>query len=137
VALVEALFAVTREVGRRRPDDNLDRAAVAILAAVADDGPVRISDVAGALGVDLSTVSRHAQALHAGGYLAKSADPVDGRACLVSATGPGRRLLNAVRRQRAERLNRALEGWPEEDRAALTRLLSRLAADLTGMRGTR
>lgn len=136
-ALVDTLFSVAREVGRRQPADAVDRAAVAVLAAAADQGPARLSAIAATLGLDLSTVSRQAQALHGRGYLAKSADPGDHRARLVSATPAGRDLLATVHQQRVDRLHAALDRWAPGDREALARLLSRLAADLAGTRESR
>ncbi|MGH8869687.1 MAG: MarR family winged helix-turn-helix transcriptional regulator, partial [Actinomycetes bacterium] len=103
-ALSEALLAVTRLVGRHRGQGPLDRAAVAVLARIADDGPLRVSDAASALGLDLSTVSRQVQTLVDGGFATKEPDPADRRASLVSATGAGRATLDAVRADRAATL---------------------------------
>jgi DNA-binding MarR family transcriptional regulator len=133
VSLSDALLAVTRAVARHRGQGPLDRAAVAVLARVADEGPLRVSDVASALGLDQSTVSRQVQTLTDGGYVAKEPDPGDRRASQVTATGAGRAALDAVRADRAATLGRALVGWDPEDRDRLRHLLTRLSDDLEAL----
>jgi DNA-binding MarR family transcriptional regulator len=132
-SLSDALLAVTRAVARHRGQGPLDRAAVAVLARVVAEGPLRVSDVASALGLDLSTVSRQVQTLTDGGYVAKEPDPGDRRASQVTATGAGRAALDAVRADRAATLGRALAGWEPGDRERLRVLLARLADDLEGL----
>src|SRR4029453_16182468 len=88
------------------------------------------SELAGAMGLDASTASRHVRQLEDGGYLARTGDPDDRRA--VRARPPRRRraALDQARRARATVLDRATAGWPDEDRAALAILMTRLADSL-------
>lgn len=132
--LSEVLFTVTRAVGRHLGHGPVDRAAVAVLGQVADAGPVRLSDAAAALSLDLSTVSRQVQSLADAGYVVKAEDPADRRACLVSTTPQGRQVLDDVREDRATALGQAVAGWPDAEREALVRLLAQLAEDLGGRR---
>ncbi len=108
----------------------VDRAGFALLARLADLGDARPSDLAAALGVDLSTVSRQARHLEDAGLLDRGTDPDDGRACRLTVNEAGRELLDDMRAGRQQLLARALSDWSPEDRDRLTDLLTRLADDL-------
>lgn len=108
----------------------VERAGLAILRRVAECEPTRLSDLAGTLGLDLSTVSRQVRRLEAAGMLARTADATDARASLLDVTAEGRDVLATARRMIHARLRRVLSTWPAEDREDLARLLTRLADDL-------
>ncbi|OEV25178.1 MarR family transcriptional regulator, partial [Streptomyces nanshensis] len=55
----------------------------------------------------------------------------DGRRSLLVLTGEGRALLARVREFRGSIVAEALRDWPEPDRAALARLLTRFVRDFT------
>ncbi|HJW60978.1 MAG TPA: MarR family transcriptional regulator, partial [Actinomycetota bacterium] len=57
-------------------------------------------------------------------------DPDDRRAFRVRLTRRGRAALDQAMRARAAVLDRAIAGWPDDDRAALTILMTRLADSL-------
>ena len=101
-----------------------------MLIAVLDEGDARPSDLASALELDLSTVSRQVKHLEAAGLVVRRPDEVDGRACVLSLTDQGRDGLSAVRTTRAKLLDAVLTDWPDEDRADLLRLLERLVTDV-------
>ena len=58
-------------------------------------------------------------ALEAGGYVERTADPLDGRAWLIRATTSGRTLVESSREQRLHGLARRLEALEPEQVEAL------------------
>jgi DNA-binding MarR family transcriptional regulator len=108
----------------------LDRMAFHILGLLAQRGPLRPSAVAGAIGLDLSTVSRHLASLEAAGLVERDRDPQDGRAFLVQPTTQGTELVARIAGQRREWMERTVGHWTADDRRELARLLRRLNDDL-------
>jgi DNA-binding MarR family transcriptional regulator len=107
-----------------------DPAALHVIHMVSEHGPLRLTALAEAAMLDASTVSRHVQHLETAGHLARTTDPGDRRATLIEVTESGQALLREALAARGRRLDDALAGWPDADRAALARLLSRLAEDM-------
>ena len=125
--LVVALFAVSRRLKARLPHGHVDPGMMFVLHQVQANGSLRVSELAGCMGLDASTASRHVRHLEDGGYLARTGDPGDRRASRVRLTPKGRGALARAMRARAAVVDRAIADWPGEDRAALTTLLTRLA----------
>jgi DNA-binding MarR family transcriptional regulator len=113
--------------------DSLDRGAVALLAQLAAIGEVRGSDLAHAVCLDASTVSRHLRALESAEYVTRRPDPADARAALIGISDAGRAALDALMANRVATFARATEHWSAKDRTALTRLIRRLAEDLENL----
>jgi DNA-binding MarR family transcriptional regulator len=107
-----------------------DPAALHVVHMVKEHGPLRLTALAEAAMLDASTVSRHVQHLEAVGQLARTTDPADRRATLIEVTDSGEALLREALAARGRLLDDALAGWSPRDRAALARLLSRLAEDM-------
>jgi DNA-binding MarR family transcriptional regulator len=129
----EALFvalARTLRFLKRVPGTSIDPALQYVLHAIGGRGPLRLSDVAGLVQLDVSTVSRHARALEEAGYLHRAVDPEDRRASLVSITEEGQRVLAEIADRRRAMLDAALAEWSDQDRRDLARLLTRLSDDL-------
>jgi DNA-binding MarR family transcriptional regulator len=97
-------------------NDGLDRASLPVLSALEEQGELRPSDVAAAVELDLSTVSRQLRQLQDVGLVARRADSVDGRARRVSLTPEGRESLVRVRASRARMLGDLFRDWPKADR---------------------
>jgi DNA-binding MarR family transcriptional regulator len=114
----------------------LDEASIPLLAAIESHDGARPSDVAAAVELDLSTVSRHVRHLEQLGLVTRRPDGADGRACRISLTAQGLRSLSTVRASRAAMLDEVFRGWPDTDRRQLRRLLDRLLADLAGLPAT-
>lgn len=108
----------------------LDRPAYQALARIVDEGPLRSTALAKLLGVDLSVASRQVTALEKVGFVQRTADPVDARASLVSATESGHAAYATTRRQRSEVLDEVLADWRAEDRDAFSLLLGRFTTQL-------
>jgi DNA-binding MarR family transcriptional regulator len=128
--LVVALLTVGRRLRSRLPQGLVDPAMMLVLHNVLARGVSRVSELAEAMGLDASTASRHVRQLEDGGYLARTGDPGDRRASRVRLTPRGRAALDRATRARAALVDRAIADWPEEDRAALTTLMTRLADGL-------
>lgn len=80
--------------------DALTPTQASVLATVAREGPLRISELAEIEGVNPTMLSRIVGKLEDGGLLSRRPDPADGRAARVEVTPAGDDLH---RRQRAER----------------------------------
>ena len=101
-----------------------------VLVRVSEVGPARLSDVAATVELDLSTISRQIRDLVAAGLIARTPDPADGRAALLSLTERGRSVLEAVSESRRRVLALAIADWTDEERNALASGLLRLGVGL-------
>ncbi|MFD2079247.1 MarR family winged helix-turn-helix transcriptional regulator [Actinopolymorpha cephalotaxi] len=127
--LLVALMRLVRLV-KRGNDAPIEPALHYVLHTVACSGPTRLSDLAGQVQLDVSTVSRHVRALETSGYLGRVTDPDDRRAALVSVTEVGNRVLEEAAARRRARIDAVLSQWPADDVHTLERLLDQLAKDL-------
>jgi DNA-binding MarR family transcriptional regulator len=125
--LVVSLLTVSRRLRSRLPQGQGDPGMMFLLHQVLANGSLRVSELAGCMRLDASTASRHVRHLEDEGYLARAGDPGDRRASRIRLTPKGRAALARAMRARAAVVDRAIAHWPEEDRAALTTLLTRLA----------
>ena len=125
-----ALWRVIRQLKSSAATLGGDPAALHVVHMVKEHGPLRLTALAEVATLDASTVSRHVQHLEAAGHLARTTDPDDRRATLIEITESGQALLREALAARGRLLDDALAGWPAADRAALSRLLSRLAEDM-------
>lgn len=123
---VRSLFTCTRKVRGWASDTG----AVTVLSAVAALGESRVSAVAAALHMDVSTVSRSLSALTREGLVDQRPDPADARSHLVRCSETGAALLDERRQQFADELERRLADWPADDVADLSRLLHRFVASV-------
>jgi len=132
-SLVEALYNVVRRAHRLRSvrvHSSCDKAGLVLLGQLVEQGPMRLSDLATAVQLDPSTVSRQMRALSDGGFTQSLDDPDDKRARLLQVSDKGRAEIESVARELDGVLGRAVSGWPNRDVEMLTTLLARLADDL-------
>jgi len=101
-----------------------------LLNLLHDRGPSRAADLLDTLAVDQSTLSRQLAALVERGLVERRTDPNDGRAAQIVLTPLGTKTILQTRIAWRETLAGLMAAWPAPDRAALLRLLGRLAADL-------
>ena len=101
-----------------------------VLAELQERGPMRVGEIAQALGTDPSTVSRQVTALVETGMVERRADPGDGRSHLLAATESGAQRCAAGRHHRVEVIATILARWPEDSRYRLAELLGRFADDM-------
>lgn len=129
-AVLTATIRVGRRMRQRLPGEELEFSLIALLKTLAHRGALRLTDLAGDLDLDASTVSRHVRTLEERGLVARTTDPDDGRATRLALTDEGRERLEAGASRRRALIAELLEDWTPEDREALRRLLTRLADDV-------
>lgn len=129
-AVLMATIRVGRRMRQRLPGEELEFSLIALLKALAHRGALRLTDLAGVLDLDASTVSRHVRTLEERGLVARTTDPDDGRATRLALTDDGRERLEAGAARRRALVAELLEDWSAEDRETLRRLLTRLADDV-------
>jgi DNA-binding MarR family transcriptional regulator len=112
----------------------IDASGAAVLARLAELGAVRLSTLAAALCLDVSTVSRQVPVLERQGWVARERDPEDQRAQLLQLTAAGKAALDEVRRSRAEVLRRLLPDWTDAELDAFASQLHRFNNDVTNNR---
>ena len=105
---------------------DLDGAAYGLLGLLQDAGPLRASDLVSRLGLDKSTVSRQVSQLVDLRLVDRTADPVDGRAQVLTPSAEGAARLARIREVRRARWESDLSDWPAADVATLADLLARL-----------
>ncbi|MEV8371995.1 MarR family transcriptional regulator [Kribbella sp. NPDC056861] len=120
----------------RRVHPEMDAAGYALISQIelgtsSGRAGVRASDVAQALGLDKSTVSRGLTQLESLGLIERVGDPDDGRARLLRLTEIGASRFGAMRAQRQADFRAILDRWETPDLADLARLLARLNLDLS------
>jgi DNA-binding MarR family transcriptional regulator len=81
---------------KERAGVETDRSVYYLLASVRDLQPVRLTDLAVHLGVDVSTVSRQVAHLEANDLVDRARDPDDGRASRLRLTGAGQDVLHRL-----------------------------------------
>lgn len=108
----------------------LTRPARTALLHLSEGGPLHVSDLAAAAGVDVSTMSRTLRQLGAYGFIARERGE-DKRAVRISLTSAGEEAVAQLLAAGRTILREVLSGWSEDDRDALSRLLARFADDFS------
>ncbi|HRW17318.1 MAG TPA: MarR family transcriptional regulator [Dermatophilaceae bacterium] len=89
--------------------------------------PRRVSDLAGCVHADVSTVSRQVSHLVAHGLAEKLPEPDDGRAYRVSLTAEGRALTDRIAATRGEWIARLTADWSPAEIAGFLASVTRFA----------
>ncbi len=129
-ALMSLMMALGRQLRKRQPGDLMDYSAFPILKLLTHQGPMRLSAMAEVLGLDASTVSRHARQLEDNGLLERTDDPDDRRASRLTVSEHGNECLAQGFETRRRLIATALDGWTDEERDTLRLLLHRLVQNL-------
>lgn len=111
--------------------------AFSVLGKVIAEGPVRMRDLAEAVRMHPAALTRQVQALEAEGLVARSADPLDGRASMVEVTAEGRRAHRGFESASDGIMSEQLAGWSDAELGALVESLDRLVADLRAVPASR
>jgi DNA-binding MarR family transcriptional regulator len=109
-------------------------AGAVVLARLEALGPVRLTELAQALGLDPSSVSRQVTALERAGLVAREKDPTDQRALHLVLTDAGAAAVHALVLARAEALAALTPGWTTSEIDDLTDRVARLHTDITAHR---
>lgn len=138
VVIEEAVVTIVREFALVSTQERLigaagvpvERAGVGVLRCVSERGEIRVSELAQFLGVDTSTMSRHVRSLERAGFLIRSVESSDRRACRVGLTSAGVEVLGLLREARHRYFTELLAGWTSDEREVLALLLGRLADEV-------
>lgn len=120
-------LAVTRTARRLRQQSvgadagGLSPTLAAALATVEAHGPLTPSELADRERVKRPTATRIVAKLEQLELVSRTADPTDGRACLVSTTASGRALLRRLRTRKTAYLARRLDRLDADELATLER----------------
>ncbi len=126
VGLSRALRARSVDWGHAARD--LTRGDLVTLGVLEARGSTRPGQIAVALNVDPSVVSRQLATLEPLGLVTRGTDPEDGRAELITITAQGRDQLCLARGAICDALAQRLRDWPLEDVTRATALVDDLAA---------
>ncbi len=107
--------------------DGLSLPQYMLLRTVEQHGPVRVSDIASALGVKTPAVSMLLQAVEERGLVTRDHAPDDRRAILVSLTESGRTATKHAERLRRELTKRYTASLTLDELRSLVRIQSKLA----------
>ena len=109
---------------------SINRTGYWLLVRVSESAPIRLSEIADSVDLDLFDPASEVWDLVVAGLLAKVPDPADGRASLLRLTAPGTAVLESVSEARRRVLAEAIADWTDEERSALASGLLRLGAGL-------
>jgi DNA-binding MarR family transcriptional regulator len=104
---------------RQHGSVGLTQSQVSVLASIEELGPMRISALAAHESVGVSVATRLATSLEELGYLERTDDPEDKRACLVELTDVGRSVIAALWIGRTIGLSSRLERLTPDERERL------------------
>lgn len=113
-----------------------DAGRFSVLHHLAATGPTRQGQLAEAIGLDASTVSRHVRALLDEGLVKASRDRDDGRATVLSICPAGHDFLTDHLTRSRHVLQAATASFSAAERAELIRLLRTLADSLIQLKET-
>ncbi len=131
-------LAIARTARRLRQEaadaehDGLSPTLTAALATIEAHGPLTPSELAQRERVKRPTATRTIANLEAAGLIERTADPADGRACLVSSTGEGRSLLKRLRGRKNAYIAKRLKRLEQDEIETLERaagILERMLED--------
>ena len=136
--LLHEMFALVRGIDRvhssgqliSRAGVTLERGLHPVVMTVAELAPVRTTELATAMALDSSTVSRHAARLQRLGLLERVVDPDDGRASLLMLSERGRELHAALTGTWSEILAEQLQAAGSGAATDLATQLRKVAAAL-------
>ena len=106
-------------------DPSLQPASYLMLGYVAQEGPLRASEMCTVFTIDKGAISRQVQHLVDLGLIQRTPDPEDGRAALISVTDEAVTRMEHVSTARRAWLDSALGDWDDNDLTQFTHLLGR------------
>ena len=129
-ALMRMMLAAGRRLRAKLDGDSIEPSQISLLFCLKTRGAMRLGDIAEAMKLDASTVSRHVQQLADRGMLDREPDPDDGRARIIALSSTGRAGLKKSFEQRRAYLAEVLTDWSADDREQLRTMLDRLTTSL-------
>lgn len=114
---------LARSLRRTRAGAKLTSTETSVLSAAVRSGPVGLSKLADAEGMNPTMLSRVVRHLEEGGFVVRRSDPADRRAGFVEATAAGRRLNERIHSERTDALNLVIDRLEPSDRRVLVEAL--------------
>lgn len=127
-----AAVLVETSLGRAGEPGSIEQGHLDVLDVLSARDGQRMSEVALALHVDPSTVTRMMHRMEAAGLARRSAAERDGRVVTAHLTEEGRRVHALVAARRTALIDRALEQITPEERDRLADLLERFVLTIVG-----
>lgn len=106
---------------RREAGADLSPSLTSALASIDSHGPLTPSELAAREGVQRPTVTRVLARLQETGLVVRTADPEDGRSCLIAVSPAGHGVMEELRTRKDAYLARRLDDLTAEDRLVLDR----------------
>lgn len=128
--VIEVVKAFNSVKGRLHGQTGQDTLDFTLLIRLANQGPMRASDLADQLCADPSTVSRQVASLVKAGLIERKADPRDGRASILVPTATGLTRVGNFVQLRGQVFAPIVAHWSADDRAVFIRLLSEFVTGL-------
>lgn len=130
------LAAAVGRINRRARSDSaaLGYGIVSALATIQREGPLRPGDLSRLEVVTKPTMTRILTELEQRGFIAREADPTDGRAFMVSITPEGAAAVEEARSQRTGIVAELIHDLPVEDLDAIAGALDALERVAQGHR---
>ena len=129
-SMMIALFTLIGSMDRAARQ-SADASTLSLLQAVASRDAIRPSEIADLQHVHRSLVTRQVRDLEDKGYAQVTADPADGRSCLVTLTPAGADEMARLRQVGVDRFATFVAGWEPEEVRTLTALLEKLQSSKT------
>ena len=129
-SMVIALFTLIGGMDRAARQ-SAGASTLSLLQAVASRDTIRPSEIADLQHVHPSLVTRQVRDLEDKGYARVTADPADGRSCLVTLTPAGADEMARLRQVGVDRFATFLADWEPEEVRTLTALLEKLQSSKT------
>jgi DNA-binding MarR family transcriptional regulator len=107
----------------------MEPSAYGLLTILAQEGAMRLTDLAASVGVGKPSVSRQIGFLESIGLVRKEADPSDGRAQAILLTDKGAAQIHTVQAARKEDFHTRLAAWSETELRQLATLMAKLNTD--------
>jgi DNA-binding MarR family transcriptional regulator len=133
-ALAQLSFVVAGQLERRAAEHDLSPAAARLLGVLRDREPT-MNELARLLELDKSSVTGLVDRAERRGLVTRVPSTTDRRAVLVRLTDAGRALISGAAELFAADVSVLLGQLPPRDRAAFTRIVSRLLAAHAASRG--
>ncbi|MER5362365.1 MarR family transcriptional regulator [Streptomyces sp. NPDC002785] len=118
-----------------RGNRRLDRSAYILLSRIEAEGPLSISRLSDAFGLDTSTLNRQTAAMLRAGVVERIPDPEGGIARKFVITAEGKRRLDSDRTENVNGLAHVLAHWTPEEAAQLADCLGRFNRDIERLDG--
>jgi DNA-binding MarR family transcriptional regulator len=129
-ALLDGIVRRQRRASRERLGEPVTHGQFRVLRTLDNaDRPLRLSELAGQLGIVPRSATSVVDDLEAAGLVARHPDPNDRRATLVTLTPAGTQILTTLRHNRREAMATQLTRLTPTEQSTLIHLLQRLTDD--------